>query len=474
MAEDPSGDATSQAGETHALTPNLALLSVPAGAISQGDGHSMLFAATQALGPSPTPPDLSLPDIPFEDSSSPPYSLTPPAPNRSLSAAPQLNPDSPFIRPMLIDRDTPDTNPAQAARPTPATLPRNIPAPPVEEEDVPDFGLMHDHLIDNEEHQSTLQFANPQDPLSKYMRGDMPLVHDGHPSAPFEFITMSTITEWDSFPDYRLAACPFGYEARDHRLHNSFRKRILAAVAEITKSTTAGVTPPAPGDTIINNRYRTPHAFLIHGLTKEQYHILLRQRIWVSAEITFRVTIRVPFSPDLLFTLTEISHLSGNKVYELVQSVWQDQGTLVAIDETIQKHFPNITLDEAPDIPGFLATMRVELLEMNEEGGIPAPQYNIYANGKFFPNYEIWNKVRTVLAGRPYRSGLIGQLIAHPRLHHCTLCYGADHPTGLCPFKAIPGWKGPTGFPPGARGRRNAPRNSGQPSFHSRQENRRR
>jgi hypothetical protein len=114
----------------------------------------------------------------------------------------------------------------------------------------------------------------------------------------------------------------------------------------------------------------------------------MRQRIWVPAEITFRITIRVPFSPDLLFMLTEISHLSRNKVYKLVQSVWQDQGTLVTIDKTIHKYFPNITLDKTLDIPGFLATMRVELLEMNEGGGISAPQYNIYANGEILPELQ--------------------------------------------------------------------------------------
>jgi hypothetical protein len=86
--------------------PYLASLSVPAEAILKGN-HDQLFAPLQALESSPPPPDLSLPDLPFTNSSSPPDSPSPQATQNATKGATTETSDTPKIRAMLVDGESP-------------------------------------------------------------------------------------------------------------------------------------------------------------------------------------------------------------------------------------------------------------------------------------------------------------------------------------------------------------------------------
>jgi hypothetical protein len=76
----------------------------------------------------------------------------------------------------------------------------------------------------------------------------------------------------------------------------------------------------------------------------------LKQKVWASAAITFRVITTTPTSPDLVFTLTDFSTLDTNENYEIttmVHEVWQREDTLKAIQDAIKDIQPVSKL-EAP------------------------------------------------------------------------------------------------------------------------------
>lgn len=450
LSEDPLAGAANIDPAALPPTPNLQTLSIPAEAMSD-DQSALLFAPIHPPASSPAPPDLSLPDLPYDSASSQPASPTPTSsqkPATERSETPQGSSDTPMIHAMLVDRDTPTTLNAQDNLASPAGQQEPPSATQGEVDTEPEQTSMRDHLAESEEYQSALTTGqpNPTNPLDRFMNEDMPLVHDAHPAAIFDHIDLGTIEQWDGFPTYKLIAIPFGFEARQHPKHKGIQKRILAAIAEITNSHRAGVSAPGPEDRVIRSRRRTPYAFLIHGLTKEQYQTLLLQRIWVSVDTTFRIATTKPTCPDLLFTITELSTLDSDAVYQTVLTTWSKETTCTAIKEVIEKNLSDSSPDAIPNIKGFLASLIVECLRIKEDKARLSPHYNIYANGRYFQNHKLWSQVRRLLANLTYGNCMIGSGFVKVAAFHCTICHGADHPRGLCPFPKIAGWRGPLGL----------------------------
>ena len=426
-------------------TPSLATLSVPAAALSGSNDHNLLFAPNSALNSSPAPPDLLLPDIPFDSPSSSLDSPTPPASQARNNSTPLAQDDSPFVHAMLVDGNSPNAASTPTGQP-PTTPQGEVAAGPTDADAEPETAPMSEFLADNGEFPNNPHNNNAGNQLVQFMRCTMPPINDAHPTAPFDYIEVKTIKEWDSFPTFKLIATPFGFEARQQLKHNSIRIRLLAAVAEITSSRRAGVSAPGPTDRIIRARRRTPRAFLIHSLTREQYISLMKQKVWVSADIAFRVLPTKPNCPDFLFTIINLSSLDTDEVAKMVRSIWQREDTIAGIHEIIHSTSPS-PINQLMNLPSFIASMWVECLNIKEDGGRLTPHYNVYAPGRLFPDHKVWNRVRGLLARIPYNTLLLGAGEAKLALYHCNLCHAADHPRGLCPFPRIQGWIGPSGLP---------------------------
>ena len=432
-----------------ASTPNLVTLSVPAEVIQQANNNQnySLFAPNQPLNSSPAPPDLSLPDIPYEETPSLLDSPTPPASNNPAYTELRAQSETPIVHAMLVDGEGASATPPPAEQQPATSLQRESSEEPEDLDAEPVTALMSEYLTNNKDHQFSLHDSNAPSPGEKFMRTCMPPIRNSHPTAPWAFIEERTITEWDTFPTYKLIALPLGFEARQHLKHNSIRKRLLAAVIDITRSQRAGVCSPGPTDRIIKSRRGTPRGFLIHSLTTEQYFILLRQKVWISSDISFRVIVYKPTCPDLLFTISEWSSQDETAVYNLVKAVWQQALAQETIHELIRPTIATPTQTPQPDLNAFVSYMWVEPLNIREAGGRLTPQFNVYAKGKFFTEHKIWTKVRGYLARLTYNSNLLGGT-GTPKiaLHHCNLCHAADHPRGLCPFPTLPGYNGPSGL----------------------------
>jgi len=87
--------------------------------------------------------------------------------------------------------------------------------------------------------------------------------------------------------------------------------------------------------------------------------------------------------------------------------------------------------------------MWVEALETKGQGGTKKPTFNMHTIGTHIDNSNAWSNIRTYLAGRSYYNSKFGQGQNVITPNHCRLCYGIDHPRGMCPFPDLDGWMGP-------------------------------
>ena len=145
----------------------------------------------------------------------------------------------------------------------------------------------------------------------------MPKIHDTNPTAIFDLIDLSIINEWDSFPEGKLVAIPFGNEVNKLYQHDDIRRKIFNAAAEITKAQHAAVAGPRPHANARQNTH-PPHTFLIYNLSELQHRTLLERTVWSSAEITFRVAPLLLTKPDFLFSIAGLSTLATDNVCDMI------------------------------------------------------------------------------------------------------------------------------------------------------------
>ena len=240
----------------------------------------------------------------------------------------------------------------------------------------------------------------------------------------------------------KLLALPFDRKTQDITLYNSVKERIFTAVAEITKSREIGVSAPQRSEEA-EKLGRFPSAFLIYSLTEAQCDLLLQRKVWSSTAITFRVTKLNPPCPDLLFTIYGFSTLVTEDILNMVRTVWQGDDVISLIN-SIANSFPaEVRIEAKSSIQAFIDSVKVERLDYKSSGDTLQPHFNVYASSNLIENDDIWDYLREFLASCSYASPMHGQGMTRIIPFHCSLCHGADHPRGLCPFPAIPGWNGP-------------------------------
>ena len=285
------------------------------------------------------------------------------------------------------------------------------------------------------------------DTLSKYLKADMPEVHDAHVSALFELVDLD-----------QLAIIPFGIEIDSKEQLQNTKDLILATVTDITQSQTLGVSAPVPNQKALTLK-RHPTTFLAYDLTEEHCQTLLKHRIWSSPELTFRVAPTDPCRPKFLFTIGDFTTNNISKVQELVARVWKDEESHEFFNSLTQAMDMDDTPTEPPithnEIKAFLASLHISLIKLlvhvpsptpeNPKATTPTlkPRFNIYADSEHIRDFQNWTDIRNFLASRPYQTAALGQGTTHIAPHNCGICHGADHPRGLCPFPGLPGGVAP-------------------------------
>ena len=304
---------------------------------------------------------------------------------------------------------------------------------------------VRDLLCDPSEDAFSMPLTNlcdPHDPLSKYTDALMPRVQMQRPLSLFDHMSLDVVEKWWCSPGSKLLAIPFDTEVSNPKLHNDIKGRILAAVAEITNSSTASVAAPKASEDALKAGL-TPTSFIIYNLSETHHQILLQRYVWSSVNISFQVAPLEPTNPDFLFTIKGFTTLENGGVTATVWEVWNDEVTQEFILTLLGETPEDARIPLQYDLIHFMNSMWVKRQDIKSKGNCLSPEFNILARGALIQNPRIWSKVRRFLAKRTYINNDLGQgqVVISP--YQCGICHGRDHPRGLCDFPLVEGWNGP-------------------------------
>ena len=283
--------------------PKFTTVSIPPEAMRRMPQNASLTTPGPFLMSNPTPPSLPVPPFPNEETPTPPSS---PSPQSAIppTARPLWTDNAPLTTPVTAATDLRAAHPIIQRPEEPIdTALRTSPSTPD-----PSLPLLRTIVATSRNHAgpAATSRSTPWDPIDKYNKAPMPKIQDANPTAIFDLIDITVIDKWDTFPGERLVAIPFGNEVNFLEQHDDIRKRIFAAVAEITKSQKTAVAGPRPHEHAKPNA-RPPYTFIIYNLSELQRRTLLERTVWSSADITFRVALPLPTKPDFLFSITGLS-----------------------------------------------------------------------------------------------------------------------------------------------------------------------
>jgi hypothetical protein len=284
--------------------------------------------------------------------------------------------------------------------------------------------------------------ATIRDPIEKYTKSTFSKckIHHSHPTAAFDHIDIDQVEKWESLPDGKLLAHPFGHEVRTLTNHLGIKTKIFEAVGEITQSNSVGVNAPRPS----NHETGTPIVFLIYNLSEIHRQILLDRQVWSSAEITFRVTTLDPVRPDYLFSIKDLTTKFEDEVKAAVRKVWDNDDTTTFLETICQTAPESQRLLTTASINEFMNSLRIEKLATKGPGDVDTPTFNVLIKGNYINDDGTWCLLKNFLASQEYALDFQDPGIAGSNFQRCSICYSVDHPRGLCPFPHTDGWNGPT------------------------------
>jgi hypothetical protein len=235
-------------------------------------------------------------------------------------------------------------------------------------------------------------------------------------------------------------ARPLGDKVHYKANHEKIAIDLMAAAKEITGASNVSVVPPNKKK-YEGTPIRHPLTFLIHDLTANEMQHLLSRNVWASNELAFQTSIIPPERPDFIFTMKGLHMESTTHVREVILQTWKSHACSAFLRGIIDQLPDKKRFKVELEIRTFLDSVYVKRLDYKVEGGRINPLFNIYAGGSIIESADIWIDIRSFLYGRTYKSNILGKGSAIDSRFYCAMCHGRDHPTGMCAFPKIPGWK---------------------------------
>ena len=130
-------------------------------------------------------------------------------------------------------------------------------------------------------------------------------------------------------------------------------------------------------------------------------------------------------------------------IVKAIKEVWNDVATQAFFNGICNQVNKEDRQNANAAMRDFVNSMWVSILKIRNRGGILAPTFRVYANGYAINDDRIWCKIRSYLASRDYVIPFEDPGVIIIPTTECSLCHGADHPRGLCPFPSIVDWHGP-------------------------------
>lgn len=344
-------------------------------------------------------------------------------------------------------KDETPTPSAPLRPPTPAAAPR-LRAPP----DTPGLILSLSTIAETSPYMANFTSTAAQDEIhfTPPPADDFPVSHRGMAGEFLVGLNPEIIDAWCDLPAPKFFLRVFGYDGSlPHERHTTLIGLARIAFEEIAKSigTTepeARIAPPSPSTPPAKHPLIT---FIAYGMSTALADVILKQRVWSSDDITFEA---LPFEPDLIPSLAiciaGFTSPDQKAAQIAIKAAWSTTTNQDRLVETLQQHDPLFEgedgkTDARKAISEMTHSTRVDLIDYKEQGGIPAPRFNVFITP---PTSDMlaWTHIKKYLFSLTYPSILIGTGRCTP-LFSCQICHSFSHPRGLCPFPTVPGWKGP-------------------------------
>ena len=270
--------------------------------------------------------------------------------------------------------------------------------------------------------------------------GGFPPVFGHNSTYAFNNIDIQQITDWMSLPGPRVFVQPLA--------HGYYPPAIIQEIVGILKTTIMDIfgcvnpkiTAPMASSTP-TYADQPPYTYLVHNIPPGVVTDLVKQRCWATEQIGFLVYTAETIMPTYLGAVEGFNATDDEDetmICELIaQTLCQgDAGTVIA--EIAKNNLALAELEEMARVRKIVETLRVRTVKIKAQGGSLRSVINMYINCPFDKD-EDWNRLVTAVASTEFKHSLLGKGTVH-RGWLCTLCHGADHPTGLCPFHQVPGW----------------------------------
>ena len=201
------------------------------------------------------------------------------------------------------------------------------------------------------------------------------------------------------------------------------------------------VTAPSPHDNV-DRLDKAPFTYLVHGMSISDADKLVTQYCLASKSIgllIYKAGIQAPTYLGSVEGLTINDEEDHFSVLNLVAQTYLEGAVGVVLVE-ISESNPNLQGHESANdrVRAILQTLTGHRFNMNSTLGAKRVNFNLYIESPTDDDSD-WARLLETVHETTYRDPLLGNGF-HGALWNCNTCHGVDHPSGLCPFPAVPGW----------------------------------
>ncbi|RXW13175.1 hypothetical protein EST38_g12679 [Candolleomyces aberdarensis] len=255
-----------------------------------------------------------------------------------------------------------------------------------------------------------------------------------------ENVTKDTKDIWNTLtPPLVLVTIAYAKLVKEFSM--SYVVRLQAAITTIIGRTKDLIVSPSK---VMHTNYATlPQPFIIAGLTPEQADALTNKQCWSTPDITFFAFPTTILVSKYIMTLVRFVIPSTPENEAFVTDIVRnrllnnpDFLTWLAAEDNRDNIPPRVKFEE---IPKFITdTITASTIEVKEQGEIKT----VYRICMLPPsnNHNVVDDLTNYLKNNTYYPSTRG--IGRPKKadYRCIVCRGCNHPTGLCPFKKVPGF----------------------------------
>lgn len=304
-------------------------------------------------------------------------------------------------------------------------------------------------MQDTPEHAATPPVAQPAPPstllpITPAPAGGFPRAHFNHPEAVVDNLALWQAKQWNKHEGPKGLAEIWGEAAPTPE--NSFDRveKIKVAIEKAT-GIRAAISPPTPHYEVPRSHSgrstAPPYSYLIHGITEGELAALVDQHVIDVEGISLFVYPYGPVLSEYMCSIRNFIDLDSVHVRQAITFLLKENDLTGILKDLIARD-PALKGTDHEKLASQVADgFSFQTLATRAGGGITSPTINLYLP-VFTGDSKIWQTLREKVRAFNFAHGIVAPGARVIDGFKCQGCHGNDHPTGLCPFPQIPGWKG--------------------------------